>query len=512
MACSVFDPVGCVGDVARSVAGDAFSAIARDFGRAAAATVDWLWGQLSQASAVHLGGTGFHLDLAIVAAISGVVAVGLFAIQVVASALRRDPGGLGRAVKGLVVAFIAGGAAIGVTNALLSATDAVSAGVVRTAMGTDLAGMGRRILTGTAVLGVANPAGIILLAVAAIAASVIVWFALMVRKVLIVVSAVFAPIAFAGSLADITVSWTRRWIETMVALIASKLVLVVVFVVGWGVLDQGAGRAGHGGAQSVTQAAAGLVILAVAGLAPWMALKLVHFSGDQFHHLHALAASAAGGAGVAVSGARRAAAWAPVARAGAAGVTGAGAGAAGRVGGRAPGANAGRDSAGPRSATARPAGEAGAGGTDSPGNPSRTGAQGGDGGRSSGGGGSPARSGPAGTGAPSRAPGATGEPGPGGPPAPAASTPGRASASPRPARGRRHPRPRPPPPEVAPGTAGATATGCSHDLRPGRRRYQRALRAPSHQGGALLGLSGPDHGPVGVGPVLWRKTTGGFEE
>ncbi|MGH9075345.1 MAG: hypothetical protein ACRDZQ_14690 [Acidimicrobiales bacterium] len=336
MACSALHPVSCIGSAAKAVAGDAFAAIARDFGRAAEATINWLWAQLSQASAVHLGGAGFHLDLSIVAAITAVVALGLFVIQVTTSALRRDPGGLGRAVKGLVVAFLAGGAAIGVTNVLLSATDSLSAGVVKAAMGTDLAGMGRHILIGAAILGVGNPAGIILLAVATIVAAVAVWLALMVRKVLIVVSAVFAPLAFAGSLADITVSWTRRWIEVMVALIASKLVLVVVFVVGWGVLDQGVGLAGHGAGQSITQVAAGLLILAVAGFAPWMALKLVHFSGEQFHHLHALAGSATVGAQAALAAPQKVAAWAPVARMGAGGmarVAGTQAGGAGGGGG-----------------------------------------------------------------------------------------------------------------------------------------------------------------------------------
>src|SRR5690242_7936229 len=68
----------------------------------------------------------------------------------------------------------------------------------------------------------------------------------MVRQVLIVVTAVFAPLAFAGSLADITVAWTRRWVETTVALIVAKLILVLIFVVGLGLLVDGVGQAGRG--------------------------------------------------------------------------------------------------------------------------------------------------------------------------------------------------------------------------------------------------------------------------
>lgn len=309
MSCSLNHPLDCLTSVASSVAGDAFSSIAGDFGKAADAAINWLWGQMSSSTAVRLGGAGFDLDLGIVIAITGVVAVGLFAIQVITSTLRRDAGGLARAFKGLFVAFIAGGAAIAVTNLVLGAVDSLSAGVVQAAMGTNVDGMGQKLLTGTALLDVGNPAATMLLSLAAIAAVVMVWFALMVRKVLIVVSAVFAPLAFAGSLADITVSWTRKWIEVMAALVFSKLLLVIIFVVGWGVLEGGAGQAGHGGGQTVTQTASGLLILGVAGLAPWMALKLVHFSGDQFHHLHAMAGSATSGAQAAVSAPQKLASW-----------------------------------------------------------------------------------------------------------------------------------------------------------------------------------------------------------
>ncbi len=308
MACSVTNPLGCVSSAAKSVAGDAFSSIAHDFAKAADSTINWLWSQLSTATAVHLGGRAFDLDIGILAAISGVVAVGLFVIQLTASVLRRDPGGLGRAVKGLVVAFIAGGAAVAVTNLLLGAVDSLSAGVVRVAMGTTLDQMGHRLLTAGAILNVGNPAGMFLLALVAIAASVIVWVALLVRKALIVVSAVFAPLAFAGSLADITVAWTRRWIEVMAALIFSKLVLVMIFIIGWGILE-GAGQAGTGGAQTVTQTATGLLILTLAGFSPWMALKLVHFGEDQFQRLHVLAGHATGGARAAAAAPQKAAAW-----------------------------------------------------------------------------------------------------------------------------------------------------------------------------------------------------------
>ena len=126
-------------------------------------------------------------------------------------------------------------------------------------------------------------AALLLLSLACIVATVIVYFALVIRKVLIVVTAIFAPLAFAGSLADITVSWTRRWIETTVALIVSKLILILIFVAGYGILIEGVGQAGSGTTQKVTQVISGILVLFLAGFAPWSALKIVHFTGEHAH-------------------------------------------------------------------------------------------------------------------------------------------------------------------------------------------------------------------------------------
>src|SRR5271156_5585710 len=104
MSCAPWNPAGCAADIAKSVAGDAFGSIAHDFANAADSATNWLWGQIGTATSIHLGGPGFTLDLGIVLAITATVAVGLFAIQLISSTLKRDAGGLGRALKGLVVA------------------------------------------------------------------------------------------------------------------------------------------------------------------------------------------------------------------------------------------------------------------------------------------------------------------------------------------------------------------------------------------------------------------------
>lgn len=306
MSCSIINPLSyqsCAADIAKSVAGDAFDSIAKSFGNAAQSATQWLWAQINTATAVSLGGPGFSTVLGIVASIAGTVAIGLFVIQIIQSVLRREPGGLGRAVKGLFVAFVAGGASVAVVNLLLAASDALCNGVVQAAVGTDQAGLGRLVLGSSAtaalvgtVAGPGGAAGVLLLALAILAAVVIVYAALVIRKVLLVVTAVFAPLAFAGSLADITVAWTRRWIEFTLALIFSKLILVLIFVIGYFMLIKGVGQSGSGVTQEVTQVVSGVIVLALAGFAPWLALKVVHFTGDHGGQLHAMTATAAGGA------------------------------------------------------------------------------------------------------------------------------------------------------------------------------------------------------------------------
>jgi len=306
MGCGITDPLGCVAELAartaKQVAGSAFSEIAHDFGQAADSAVNWLWAQTSGATSVTLGGAGWRTDLGLTAALAVSIGLGLFVIQVILATVRREPGGLARACRGLVVAFVAGGAAIAITNLLLRASDAVSAGIVQVGAGTSIEGMGRELLGGAVLSSVSNPAIVMVIALGMIAATVVVWFSLMLRKLMIIVAAVFAPVAFSGALSDITSGWVRKWIETMIALIASKIILVTIFVVGLGVLETGVRATRHAGpGHTLTQIVVGVLILLMAGFAPWLAMRLVHFAGDSFHVVHASAGSVARGAQTAIA-------------------------------------------------------------------------------------------------------------------------------------------------------------------------------------------------------------------
>lgn len=288
-----------VGKAASSATSDAFSQIAHDFASTADHVTTWLWSEMNQATAVELGGKGWGAYLGITLALAATVGAGLFLIQVIASALRRDMGGLGRAFRGLLIAFVAGGVAVSVAETLIGAADAISNGVMQVGLGTtNWTTVGDRLATlSTTPYGAAT---LLLVALFMIASTILVWLALTIRKLLLIITAVFAPVAFAGSLSDVTASWVRKWIEYTAALIFSKVILVIIFVVGLGVLDNGLGQVGNGATQQATQLMTGLLILCLAGLAPWMAIKVVHFAGDSFHAIHAHGAAAAAAANTAV--------------------------------------------------------------------------------------------------------------------------------------------------------------------------------------------------------------------
>ena len=375
------DPFGGLGSLlgsgAKSLAGDAFQSIAQDFSKAAGAVSTWLWKEIGSSTAVQLGGSGFDRIVAIVMGIAVVVGMGLFLVQIITSVLRRDTAGLARAAKGLLVAFLGGAAAIAVTNILLTAVDALSNGVVQAATGGTVSQLGNGIMGTAAWDSLTNPAAMLILALIVIAAVVFIWAALMVRKLLIIVAAVFAPAAFAGSLADISTGWVKKWIEGMAALIASKLILVITLVIGYYVLTRNLGAVGAGGVpgsnptgtQAVTQVATGGLILLLGGFAPWVAIKTVHFAGDHMAELHAHAGSATAGASTVIAAPQKLSSMAAqgkgmvAGRSGATGPTGPGGGTngvaqpAGAVGpsGSGPG-SAGASSAGPGSAGADTAG------------------------------------------------------------------------------------------------------------------------------------------------------------
>ena len=175
---------------------------------------------------------------------------------------------------------------ITLTTVLLEIVDQLCIGLIQAA-GETTESMGNQLLllaNALAGLNIAAP-GVgaivsIFLAGLMIAAIGIVWFSLLIRKALILVTVVLAPLALSGASWDVTKGWIGKWATFLIALIVSKLVLVVVFLVA---ITQVATPI-DSGLTAVTEPIAGIVLLGIAAFAPYMVYRLISFIGFDLYN------------------------------------------------------------------------------------------------------------------------------------------------------------------------------------------------------------------------------------
>ena len=204
--------------------------------------------------------------------------------------LRRDPGALPRAALGLAKSVLGSFVALTLTGTLLEITDQLTIGIIQ-ATGNSMEAMGDKIAllaAGLTAINLTAP-GVgaiitIFFAGLAITAAAIVWFSLLIRKALLLVAIVFAPIALAGFSWDATKGWFGKWATFVIALILSKLVLVVIFLVA---ITQVSAPIELDLA-SISDPIAGVVLMFIAAFAPYMTYKFVSFVGfDMYHSMSA---------------------------------------------------------------------------------------------------------------------------------------------------------------------------------------------------------------------------------
>jgi type IV secretion system protein TrbL len=214
------------------------------------------------------------------------VMLGFFMLQVIGGMIRREPAALSRAALGLAKSILGSFVALTLLATALEITDQLCIGIVNAA-GTNMDEMGDKVALLAAGLGGINlaapGAGAILtifLAGLAIVGAMIVWVSLLVRKALLLIAIVFAPVALAGSSWDHTKSWVSRWATFVIAMILSKLVLVVIFLLATAQVSAPI----DADLQSVSQPIAGVVLMLMAGFAPYLTYKAIAFMGFDMYH------------------------------------------------------------------------------------------------------------------------------------------------------------------------------------------------------------------------------------
>ena len=279
-----------VGQGAATLIAAPFDWLAQAMGGAAAWLFEAVWAVFDTTTLVDVSDPGYIGVYNILFGVAVFVVLIFFCLQLITGLIHRDPTALTRAATGAAKSILGSFVAIGLTGLLLEITDQLAVGIVQ-ATGNTMESIGDRITllaAGFAGINIAAP-GVgaivtIFLAGLAISAAAIVWFSLLIRKALLLVAIVFAPIALAGFSWDATKGWFGTWATFVIALILSKLVLVVIFLVA---ITQVSAPIELDLA-SISDPIAGVVLMFIAAFAPYMTYKFVTFIGfDMYHSMSA---------------------------------------------------------------------------------------------------------------------------------------------------------------------------------------------------------------------------------
>lgn len=270
-----------VGEGAATLVSAPFDWLAATMGQAAGWLIEAMWTVFDSTTLVDVQSQGYLDVYNLLFGIGVFIVLLFFCFQLILGLIRREPAALSRAALGAAKAVLGSFVVITLTATALEIVDQLSIGIVQAA-GETTETMGDKIALLTAGLTAINIAApgvgaiiTIFLAGLMICAVAIVWFSLLIRKALLLVAIVLAPIAFAGAAWDVTRGWIGKWVAFVVALIVSKLVLVVVFLVAITQVSTPI----EADLASVTEPISGIVLLFIAAFAPYMVYRFISFLG-----------------------------------------------------------------------------------------------------------------------------------------------------------------------------------------------------------------------------------------
>jgi len=275
-----------VGEGAASFVAAPFDWLANAMGSAAAWLFETVWDAFDTTTLVDLTDPAYIDVYNVLFGVAVFVTLVFFCFQLITGLVHRDPSALSRAVIGVVKSVLGSFVIITITALLLEIVDQLTIGVVQ-ASGNTMEGMGDRIAllaAGLTTINVGAP-GVgaivtIFLSALAISGAAIVWFSLLIRKALLLVAIVFGPIALAGATWDAAKGWFSKWVAFVIALILSKLVLVVIFLVAVAQVSAPI----DADLASVSDPIAGIVLMFVAAFAPYITYKFLNFVGVDMYH------------------------------------------------------------------------------------------------------------------------------------------------------------------------------------------------------------------------------------
>lgn len=245
----------------------------------------WLLGRvmgfIDNSTTIELRAEWFEERYRFMVGIALLVVLPMLLLATIRAIMNQDGSQLARSFfVHLPVAALATFVAIVLTQSLLVITDAMSAAVAE-----EIAGDVSAIYDGVnetldgGVGAAASSFALFFGSLFLIIGAFFVWLELLVRSAAVTVSVFFLPVVLAGLVWPAISHWTRRLIETLVALILSKFVIVSVISLASAALSD----PGRGGFASIMGAAA---LMLMAAFSPFALLKLMPLAeGAAVSHL-----------------------------------------------------------------------------------------------------------------------------------------------------------------------------------------------------------------------------------
>jgi hypothetical protein len=278
LASGLVDPV-CQGvsGIGSSIVGSGVTAIFDSMATWVAGGSTWLLQQIGSvlidSTRVSLSSPWFLTRYRATEAILGSLALPLLLVAALQALFRQQPSILLRAaLVQLPLAMIFAGSAVELCSLAISATDelssAMSAGSPH-AIPDLMTSLADILTSSSAISGSSVPTFVALLAALVVGvAALCLWIELVMRTAAIYVAVAFIPLVLISMIWPSLASWTRRLVETLFALIVSKLVVV-------GVLQLAVGALGDVRNQGFSTLVTGIGLLLLAAFAPFSILRLL---------------------------------------------------------------------------------------------------------------------------------------------------------------------------------------------------------------------------------------------
>ena len=232
-------------------------------------TISHVAAAISQTTSPALTAGWFTTVYLRVEAIAWLLTLPFLAAAAIQAMLAGEPGLILRALGYLPLAALMTVLAVPVTMLLLAVTDSLSAGLAHVA-GQD----GVHFLTGTSALVVAgltlaDPFVTVIAGMVLVVCGLALWTEMIVRELAVYVVVLMLPLVFCAMAWPTRRVWATRTIEVLIALILAKFAIIVPLALGAAALS-------HGGAGSgVGRLIAGLALVGIGCLAPWVLMRLI---------------------------------------------------------------------------------------------------------------------------------------------------------------------------------------------------------------------------------------------